>query len=121
MLGMKENFARKNSRMEGGGIGTLLYAAALLFLAWVVHLFTRIRVRRLTRTSAEVAKYLRDFITGAESFWDWDDFTATPIDDPTLDSIRIRARNASATESSVNFLALEQLLDEAERIETPAK
>ena len=39
---------------------------------------------------AQVATYLRNFLTGAGDPWDWDDFISTPLDDLALDRVRIR-------------------------------
>lgn len=111
---MKEKFAPNRRPRASSGIGTLIYAGLLSLLAWALHGFTRLADRRRNKSPEEVAKYLRDFITGAECLWDWDDFTSRPLDDARLESIRVRAKAATATESSIDFAILQQLLDETE-------
>jgi hypothetical protein len=45
----------------------------------------------MTRSRAEIRKYLRDFLNGTGGRWDWDDFTSITLDDPRLDNIRQEA------------------------------
>lgn len=118
---MTKKFAPNRRPRSSSGIGTLIYAGTLSLLAWTMHLFAGLADRRRNKRPEEVAKSLRDCITGAEDLWDWDDFTSKPIDDPRLESIRVRAKAASATESSIDFAILQQLLDEAEGISSPSE
>jgi hypothetical protein len=43
---------------------------------------------RLSKT--EVRQYIEDFVRGSGGRWDWDDFISVPIDDPELESVRVR-------------------------------
>mgnify|MGYP001309513816 CR=1 FL=1 len=42
---------------------------------------------RLSRE--DVIKYIREFLEGSGEQWDWDDFTSVPLDDPTLERVRL--------------------------------
>lgn len=44
--------------------------------------------RKVDRTPADVAGFLRDFADGTGGDWDWDEFESVPITDPRLDAIR---------------------------------
>lgn len=68
----------------------------------------------IDRTPEEVAKFLRDFLEGTGSEWDWDGFEATPIKDPELDWVRKRA--AMAAPPNPDLAVLRELQAETERI-----
>lgn len=65
------------------------------------------------RSTAEVARYLRDFIEGTGGEWDFDDFTSMPLADPRLEAIRDRA---GRWPDGGDVSELWRLLEEAESI-----
>jgi len=67
-------------------------------------------------SAAEVVIYLRDYIEGTGSDWDWDDFTSVPIADPRLDEIRRKATAVTAPDTEDAPTVLKGLLVEAERL-----
>jgi hypothetical protein len=70
-----------------------------------------------SRSAAEVAKYLRDFIDGTGGEWDWDDFTSIPIKEPELEAIRGEAELiALPIRNEAGFTELRALLTRVEKI-----
>lgn len=86
----------------------------LLPLALLGALLGGLFSRRLQRSAAEVARYLRGFIEGTGGEYDWDDFESIPIADPVLDGIRRRA--AEAGPPKPDMVELRRLLAEAEML-----
>jgi hypothetical protein len=68
------------------------------------------------RTPGEVAGYIRDFIEGTGSEWDWDDFISMPIADPLLEAIRLEARRIPLPVTQLGMMKLEDLFTRAEAI-----
>lgn len=66
------------------------------------------------RTPEDVARYLRTFIEGTGSDWDWDDFASVTIKDQALESIRQRATRTEPLKADIQ--QLRQLLAEAEAL-----
>ena len=94
--------------------------AAIVFIpiAIVLKLVTMPFERPITRTPAEVARYLRDFLDGSGGEWDFDDFSSIPIADARLDSIRERASRFNGPKSDHGISELKSLLAEAEALRT---
>lgn len=92
--------------------------AAIVFIpiAIVLKLVTMPFERPITRTPAEVARYLRDFLDGSGGEWDFDDFSSVPIADPRLDTIRERASRFNGPKSVEGLTELRALLAEAEAL-----
>jgi hypothetical protein len=66
------------------------------------------------RTAAEVAGYLKAFIEGTGSDWDWDAFESVPIKNPALEAIRQEAAMAGPPNPSIP--KLKTLLARAEAL-----
>ena len=66
----------------------------------------------VNRTGEEVARYIRNFITGEGAKWDWDDFESVSIADPELD--RIRHQAALASPPNLDLVRLADLARQAE-------
>ena len=69
------------------------------------------------RSGQEVAKIIRDFISGEGDYWDWDDFETFKIADPELERIRQEACRAGPPHSNLTRLA--QLAAQAEAHSKP--
>jgi hypothetical protein len=52
-------------------------------------------VRKIDRSSGEIADTIERFLDGICRRWDWDDFCTVPIRDPQLDAIRLRCAGLS--------------------------
>ena len=64
----------------------------------------------------DVVSYLRNFIEGEGSAYDWDDFTSVLIADKQLDDIRCRAAAVDLPVNEQGLATLRLLLAEAERL-----
>jgi len=64
------------------------------------------RKRKLDRTPADVAGFIRDFVEGTGGEWDWDEFESVPISDPRLDEIRLKAVQAGPPNPDLETLRL---------------
>ena len=108
MLGM----TRKRSFREWLGI---LLLPVLIPAAFVTQLLSDKKTEDLS--AAEVARYLRDFISGAGGDWDWDDFENLPVADPELNRIRMEAAMAGPPNPNMPKLA-ELLLQVEARVQS---
>lgn len=70
--------------------------------------------KTVDRTPEEVAGFLRDFLEGTGSDWDWDEFESVPITDPTLEALRKRATLAAPPNADLG--ELRRILADAEAI-----
>ena len=70
-------------------------------------------------TAAEIAETIRAFLDGAGGHWDWDDFTACPLGDPELESIRLEAGAVVLPLDEEGRVALVRLASEADRLAQP--
>ena len=66
----------------------------------------------------DVVSYLRSFIDGDGSAYDWDDFTSVLIADRQLEDIRRRADAVDLPVTEQGLTTLQVLLAEAERLST---
>jgi len=90
--------------------------ALLVIVALPVALLAGLFGSREKRNPDEVAAYLRNFIDGKGDEWDWDDFTAVPIADQTLEAIRQRAAAVELPLTDRGIATLRDLLGETERL-----
>lgn len=97
-------------------IGKALLVIVAVPLALIAGLMSTLFGSKARLSAAEVAKYLRDYIEGTGSEWDWDDFTSVSVADPQLDDIRRRAAEVTAPDAGGSPAVLEQLLAKAERL-----
>lgn len=93
-----------------------LAAVVIVPASIVVKLATLPFERPIYRSAEEVARYLRDFIEGTGSHWDWDDFEHMSIADPELEAIRDRASRVREPIDSGGWATLRGLLAEAETL-----
>jgi hypothetical protein len=63
-------------------------------------------------SAQEVESYLRDFLEGTGSDWDWDDFTSVSITDPTLERFRGEAASVPLPLDAEGEATLRRLLEE---------
>jgi hypothetical protein len=66
------------------------------------------------RTAAEVAEYIRNFISGEGGKWDWDDFESLSITNPDLE--RIRQEAFVAAPPNLDLVKLADLARQAEAL-----
>ncbi len=97
-------------------VGKVLLVIVAAPLALTAGLTSTVFGLKAKLSAAEVAKYLRGYIEGTGSEWDWDDFTSVPIADPQLDDIRRRATAVTAPDTEDAPTILRRLVAEAERL-----
>jgi hypothetical protein len=97
-------------------VGKVLLVIVAVPLALIAGVVSTVFGLKAKLSAAEVAKYLRDYIEGTGSNWDWDDFTSVPIADPQLDEIRREATAVTAPDTEDAPTVLKRLLVQAERL-----
>lgn len=63
-----------------------------------------------------VVNSIKDFLSGLGGQWSWDDFTSRPLNNKTLNKIRISAISVDLPLSNDGRVILESLLDQAKRL-----
>lgn len=89
-------------------------AIILIPLVIIVKLITMPFERPHTWPPEKVAAYIRDFLAGTGSEWDWDDFISASLADPDLEKICQRAARVELPLSDKGRATLSALLAEAE-------
>ena len=91
-----------------------MLAPVIFPVAVIMRLFSK----PTKRTPAEVAGFIRDFIEGTGSDWDWDDFTSVRLADPELETIRREADRIALPVTAEGKKQLEALSMRAESLKT---
>ena len=104
----------RSSGWHVSGWVAIVLAPLVLPLALLASIFSK----PAKRTPAEVAGFIRDFIEGTGSDWDWDDFTSVRLADPKLEEIRRHADMIALPVTPEGRRELEALLMRADALKS---
>ena len=97
-------------------VAKALFVIFVLPFATVISLIAGLIDKPIDRSRDDVAKYIREFLDGTGSEYDWDDFVCVPIKDQELDEIREIASELSLRKLELNdYKQLESILDQLTR------